>query len=93
MLGALIAACVLGIFCAVLCGFCVWQMVRMLDREQKARLRDRDRAWREFQYLITIAYTAKPELASALANVPLPDMGEQIEEQVYLDGFGHAKTG
>lgn len=94
MLGALIVVSILFIYV-------IWNYTRVVEsmrvslfKEQAQRMKERAKAFQREQYLITLAYSAKPELASALANTPLPfEQEEQEEETTFLEGFGFGRTG
>ncbi len=101
MLGALIVVSFLFLIELAYQAYMTWSYARIVEsmrvslaREQAGRAKDRLQAFRREQYLITLAYTAKPDLAAALANVPPPLEKEEPDEGLtYFDGYGHARTG
>jgi len=101
MIAGLIAVSVLGVGGLAVAVLCVWMMGKSYDsmrlslaREQAVRMKERLSAFRREQYLITLAYSGKPDLAAALANVPPPlEVEEPPEEETFLEGFGYGRTG
>jgi hypothetical protein len=86
---------ILAILCLLLAGFCVWSMGRMLDKtreslafEHKARINEREAAFRREKFLIAVLLGKDPQTAAAISKLPAEAQEQPDEFLGELAGYG-----